>query len=83
MKPGECDVYYPGGTVPGQMGWIKFLAISSTCGLVENNKKLAFPAQHAYSRLFLDEDNGVSDLSPCCFITGFLVSNVRHSAANE
>jgi hypothetical protein len=35
MKPGECDVYYPGGTVPGQMGWIKFLAISSSCGLVE------------------------------------------------
>jgi hypothetical protein len=27
MKPGECDLYYPGGTVPGQMGWIKFLAI--------------------------------------------------------
>jgi hypothetical protein len=50
MKPGECDVYYPGGTVPGQMGWIKFLAISSSCGLVEKNKKLAFPAQHAYSR---------------------------------
>ena len=65
-----------------QMGWIKFLAdfqVLSDCLI----KKLAFPAEHAYSRPSSMRTMAFLTFPPCCFITGFLVSNVRHTAANE